>query len=210
MTKADSLLLEEGRMLPLVEDFYTIQGEGRHTGEAAYFIRVAGCDVGCPWCDAQYTWNTRRYAVTDLEEVLKRVRNSHSPMAVITGGEPTLYQLGYLTDRLHALGVKTNLETSGTHPLSGDFDWVCLSPKRRKAPLEENMQLADELKVVIEREDDFAWAEEHAAKVREDCLLYLQVEWGHSAEMMPRIVDYVKAHPRWRISIQTHKYMNIP
>lgn len=210
MSLNENLHLDGGLKLPLVEDFYTIQGEGRHAGEAAYFIRVAGCDVGCAWCDARYTWDLKKYRVVPLDEVLARVSASHAPMVVITGGEPALYPLLPLTRALHGMGVAVNLETSGTHPLSGEFDWVCLSPKRRKAPLEENLLLADELKVVIENEDDFEWAERNAAGVRRDCLLYLQVEWSRSDVMMPRVVEYVKTHPEWRVSIQTHKYMNIP
>ena len=210
MSLTQHLHLEEGLKLPLVEDFYTIQGEGRHAGEAAYFIRVAGCDVGCPWCDAQYTWNLNRYRLTDITEVLARVKASEALMAVITGGEPTLYPLKPLADGLHALGIAVNLETSGTHPLTGDIDWICLSPKRRKAPLEENLRQAHELKVVISDESDFEWAELNAQSVSPHCLLYLQVEWSQTEKMMPRIVDYVKAHPKWRVSIQTHKYMNIP
>lgn len=206
----EDLMLENGRRLPFVEDFYTIQGEGHYAGQAAYFIRVAGCDVGCPWCDAQYTWNLRKFAVEEVETVLSRVAESGTPLAVITGGEPLLYPMEYITSRLHEMGVRVNLETSGSHPFSGKFDWVCLSPKRKKHPLEEAYAHADELKVIIEREEDFEWAEQNAAKVGKDCLKYLQVEWSRSDEMMPRIVDYVKCHPQWFISIQTHKYMRIP
>ena len=206
----DGLELDGGRRLPFAEDFYTIQGEGRYTGCAAYFIRVAGCDVGCPWCDAQYTWNLRKFKVEEVDAVLARVAESGTPLAVITGGEPLIYPMGYLTERLHEMGVQVNLETSGSHAFSGRFDWVCLSPKRKKHPLEEAYDYANELKVVVESEADFEWAEENAAKVGKDCRLYLQVEWSVTDKMMPLIVDYVKAHPKWNISIQTHKYMQIP
>ena len=202
--------LDGGRKLPFVEDFYTVQGEGRFTGFAAYFIRLAGCDVCCPWCDAKYTWNPSKFEAQPIEEVVRRVVASGTRLAVVTGGEPLLYPLGALTEALHDEGVAVNLETSGTHPFSGRFDWVCLSPKRKKEPLAENLRRADELKVVIERMEDFEWAEHNAAQTKADCFLLLQVEWSRTKEMMPHVVEYVKAHPQWHISIQTHKYMNIP
>ncbi len=199
-----------GCKLPLVEDFYTIQGEGYHSGKPAYFIRLGGCNVGCAWCDAKYTWNPRLYPPTDIRTVVERAVACEAQSIVITGGEPLMYPLAPLTEELHARGLKIFLETSGSHPFSGDFDWVCLSPKRRQAPLAEAYGRAHELKVIISDETDFEWAEQSATQVSEECMLYLQPEWSVSAKMMPAIVEYAKRHPRWNISIQSHKYMHIP
>ncbi len=206
----DIELLEGGRLLPLVEDFYTIQGEGFHAGKPAYFIRLGGCDVGCSWCDAKYTWNPKLYPPTAIHTVVERATSCPAQAIVITGGEPLLYPLGPLTEELKKRGLQIFLETSGSHPFSGTFDWVCLSPKRKQAPLEENFCRAHELKVIIESEDDFAWAEQNAAKVQPECRLFLQPEWSVSERIMPSIVEYAKAHPEWNISIQSHKYMHIP
>ncbi len=203
-------LLDEGHKLPLVEDFYTIQGEGFHSGKAAYFIRLGGCDVGCRWCDAKYTWNPKLFPPTPIEVVVERAASYPAQSIVLTGGEPLLYPLDPLTDALHARGLEIFLETSGSHPFSGRFDWVCLSPKRQQPPLKEAYRQADELKVIIELEEDFAWAEENAREVSKGCRLYLQPEWSRSEQIMPLLVEYVKAHPVWNISIQTHKYMHIP
>ncbi len=210
MQTSDSSLFDGGRLLPLVEDFYTIQGEGFHAGKPAYFIRLGGCDVGCRWCDAKYTWNPKLYPPVEVRTIVERATSCPARAIVITGGEPLLYPLEVLTGALHDRGVEVFLETSGSHPFSGRFDWVCLSPKRRQAPLEEAFDRADELKVIVETEEDFAWAERNAARVRRACRLYLQPEWSVSERMMPDIVAYVKAHPQWNISIQTHKYMRIP
>ncbi len=203
-------LLDGGRLLPLVEDFYTIQGEGYHTGKAAYFIRLGGCDVGCRWCDAKYTWNPRLYPPVEVATIVARATACAAQAVVVTGGEPLLYPLGVLTSELHARGLELFLETSGSHPFSGEFDWVCLSPKRQQPPLEEAYARADELKVIVERAEDFAWAELNAARVRPECRLYVQPEWSVSEQVMPLLVEYVKANPRWNISIQSHKYMHIP
>lgn len=203
-------LLDEGRRLPLVEDFYTIQGEGRNAGKPAYFIRLGGCDVGCRWCDAKYTWNPKLYPPVEIGRIIDRALSCPARAIVITGGEPLLYPLDPLTRTLRERGLEIFLETSGSHPFSGCFDWICLSPKRQQPPLEEAFDRADELKVIVEREEDFLWAEENARRVRRSCLLYLQPEWSRAAEMMPRIVEYAKAHPAWSISIQSHKYMRIP
>lgn len=203
-------LLDGGRLLPLVEDFYTIQGEGYHTGKAAYFIRLGGCDVGCRWCDAKYTWNPRLYPPVEVATIVARATACAAHAVVVTGGEPLLYPLGVLTSELHARGLELFLETSGSHPFSGEFDWVCLSPKRQQPPLEEAYVRADELKVIVERAEDFAWAEQNAARVRPECRLYVQPEWSVSEQVMPLLVEYVKANPRWNISIQSHKYMHIP
>lgn len=206
----DSSLFDGGRMLPLVEDFYTIQGEGYHTGKPAYFIRLGGCDVGCRWCDAKYTWNPRLYPPVAVQTVIDRATACPAQAIVITGGEPLLYPLDVLTQTLREKGLQIFLETSGTHAFSGCFDWVCLSPKRQQPPLSEAFDRAHELKVIIETEDDFEWAEQNAAQVSSACMLFLQPEWSAAERMMPAIVEYVKAHPRWNISIQTHKYMHIP
>ena len=203
-------LLDGGRLLPLVEDFYTIQGEGYHTGKAAYFIRLGGCDVGCRWCDAKYTWNPRLYPPVEVATIVARATACAAQAVVVTGGEPLLYPLGVLTSELHARGLELFLETSGSHPFSGELDWVCLSPKRQQPPLEEAYARADELKVIVERAEDFAWAEQNAARVRPECRLYVQPEWSVSEQVMPLLVEYVKANPRWNISIQAHKYMHIP
>ena len=208
--RTDLTLLDGGRLLPLVEDFYTIQGEGYHAGKPAYFIRLGGCDVGCRWCDAKYTWNPRRYPPVEVRTIVDRAAACPAQAIVITGGEPLLYPLELLTGALHEKGLQIFLETSGSHPFSGSFDWVCLSPKRRQAPLEEAFDRAHELKVIVETAEDFEWAERNAARVRPDCRLYLQPEWSVAEATMPSIVEYVKAHPEWNISIQTHKYMHIP
>lgn len=200
----------EGRRLPLVEDFYTIQGEGFHSGKPAYFIRLGGCDVGCSWCDAKYTWNPLSHPLVATDEIVERAASFEAQAIVITGGEPLLYPLDYLTERLHAHGLEIFLETSGSHPLSGEFDWICLSPKRKQPPLAEAFAAASELKVIIETEEDLRWAEECAAKVGEKCMLFMQPEWSRSEQMTPTIVEYVKAHPQWNISIQIHKFMHIP
>lgn len=203
-------ILQGGELLPLVEDFYTIQGEGFHTGKPAYFIRLGGCDVGCKWCDAKYTWNPKLYPPTNIDTVVRRAVECRAQSIVITGGEPLLYPLEPLTTKLKEQGLQIFLETSGSHPFSGTFDWVCLSPKRKQPPLEEAFGRADELKVIIESEEDFEWAEANAAKVGSNCLLYLQPEWSRSGEMMQSIVEYAKANPKWSISIQSHKFMHIP
>lgn len=200
----------EGDRLPLAEDFYTVQGEGFHSGRAAYFVRLGGCDVGCGWCDAKYTWNPERHPLTAVDDIVGRIAASGAQTVVVTGGEPLLYPLDVLTGRLHGPGWSVFLETSGSHPFSGSFDWVCLSPKRRRPPLDEAFDRADELKVVVGAEEDFEWAERNARRVGAHCRLYLQPEWGVAGEIMPALVDYVKAHPQWCISVQTHKYMNIP
>ena len=210
LKSSDIELLEGGRRLPLVEDFYTIQGEGFHAGKPAYFIRLGGCDVGCRWCDAKYTWNPRIFPPTDVDVVVDRAKQCAAQATVITGGEPLLYPLGVLTSSLRDAGLEIFLETSGTHPFSGEFDWVCLSPKRQMPPLAEAYGRAHELKVIIQSEDDFAWAEENARKVGRYCRLYLQPEWSVFENIMPAIVEYAKQNPKWSISTQTHKFMKIP
>ena len=206
----DLELLEGGRKLPLVEDFYTIQGEGYHAGKPAYFIRLGGCDVGCRWCDAKYTWNPKIFPPTPIETIVERASSCKAQAIVITGGEPLLYPLGDLTRELHARGLEIFIETSGTNPISGEFDWICLSPKRQMPPLEEALRRADELKVIIQTQEDLEWAVECSHKVRSKCRLYLQPEWSVYEQIIGDIVEWVKLNPVWNISIQTHKFMHIP
>jgi 7-carboxy-7-deazaguanine synthase len=196
--------------LPVMEHFHTIQGEGHHQGRAAYFIRLAGCDVGCVWCDVKDSWDAGAHPQLPVNQLAETASASMALIAVITGGEPLMYDLTELVDTLHAEGLKVHLETSGAHPLSGDIDWITLSPKKFKAPLPEICGMAHELKVVVFNKSDFAWAEDYAAKVQPECLLYLQPEWGREQEVLPLMVHYVKANPKWRISLQTHKYMHVP
>lgn len=203
-------LLDAGRRLPLVEDFYTIQGEGFHTGKPAYFIRLGGCDVGCRWCDAKLTWNPKLYPPTDVDEIVARAASYAAHAIVITGGEPSLYPLGYITAELKKHGLQIFLETSGAHELSGEFDWICLSPKRQQPPVESIYKRANELKVIVESEDDLIWAEEQAAKVEPGCMLFLQPEWSRYESLIGAMVEYAKQNPKWNISIQTHKFMHIP
>ena len=196
--------------LPVMEAFYTIQGEGAHQGKAAYFIRLGGCDVGCVWCDVKESWDADQHPQLSIEEITEQAAGYPARLAVITGGEPLMHDLTDLCKALHKLGFNINIETSGAHPLSGELDWVCLSPKKFKAPLPEIYQQADELKIIIYNKSDFKWAEEFAARMRPDCQLYLQPEWSKSDQMLPHIVEYVKNNPQWRISLQVHKFMNIP
>jgi organic radical activating enzyme len=196
--------------LPVMEDFHTIQGEGAFTGSAAYFIRLGGCDVGCVWCDVKESWDADVHPKREIDDLVRSAVESGAKMAVITGGEPAMHELNELTKRLREVGLRTHIETSGTHPITGDWHWICFSPKKFKAPLEAVYELADELKVVVYNKHDLEWAETHAAKVRKECQLFLQPEWDRSEVVMPLIIDYVKAHPQWRISLQTHKFMNIP
>lgn len=203
-------LLDEGLSLPLMEQFYTIQGEGYHTGRPAYFIRIGGCDVGCHWCDVKESWDASVHPLTPVDAIVSAATDQPSGTVVITGGEPLTYNLGPLTERLRAAGLAVHLETSGAHPLSGKFDWICLSPKKTMPPKDEFYPMADELKVIVHNRHDFEWAEQHAARVKEGCRLYLQPEWSKAQTMTQTIVDYVMAHPRWNISLQSHKYMGIP
>ncbi|MCG8577057.1 MAG: 7-carboxy-7-deazaguanine synthase QueE [Flavobacteriales bacterium] len=193
-----------------MEQFYTIQGEGFHSGRAAYFIRIAGCDVGCVWCDVKESWEVADDQKMDISELVKAVEESETPFVVITGGEPAMYDLSELTAALKKTGVEIAMETSGAYPIRGTFDWICLSPKKFKLPLEENFAKANEFKVIIFNKHDFKWAEELRTKLNPQCLLYLQTEWDKSEKMLPLIVDYVKGNTKWNISLQTHKYMDIP
>ena len=202
-------LIDKGEMLPLMEDFYTIQGEGFHTGKAAYFIRIGGCDVGCHWCDVKESWNAELHPPTLTDEIVRKA-DAYSSTVVITGGEPLMWSMDYLTDKLKGRGMKVHIETSGAYPLSGTYDWFCLSPKKTKLPTPEAYTRADELKVIFYNKNDFKFAEEQAALVGPECELFLQPEWSKREKMMPLIVDYVMQHPKWKVSLQTHKYLNIP
>ncbi len=202
-------LIDKGEMLPLMEEFYTIQGEGYYTGTAAYFIRIGGCDVGCHWCDVKESWNAELHPATRTDLVVKNA-TKYSNTVVITGGEPLMWNMNYITHHLQKNNVKTHIETSGAYPLSGKWDWICLSPKKNKLPLEKIYQKANELKVIIYNKNDFQFAEEQAAKTNSNAVLFLQPEWSNQEKMTSLIVDYVMQHPKWKISLQTHKYLNIP
>jgi len=203
-------IFESGRKIPLVEEFYTIQGEGFHTGRAAYFIRVGGCDVGCSWCDTKFSWNPSHHPVVPAEHIIEHVLECPAAAVVVTGGEPLMVNMDYLTGLLKKRGIETFLETSGAYPLSGTWDWICLSPKRNMPPAGKICSLADELKVIIEDMADFEWAEKYRRKVGKRCRLFLQPEWSRFEIIIPEIVGYVRKNPQWRISIQIHKYMHIP
>lgn len=196
--------------LPVMEAFYTLQGEGAHQGRAAYFIRLGGCDVGCVWCDVKDSWDASKHPMVSIEEIVSKAHSHPGRLAVVTGGEPLMHQLDALTNALHDAGFETNIETSGSSPLSGHWDWICLSPKKFKAPLDEVIVKANELKVVVFNKHDFEWAEKYAALVNPNCILYLQPEWDKAAEMTPLILNYIQANPQWRLSLQVHKYLNIP
>jgi 7-carboxy-7-deazaguanine synthase len=196
--------------LPVMESFYTIQGEGFHQGKAAYFIRLAGCDVGCHWCDVKDSWDASKHPVIPVEEMVSEAAAYPGRIAVITGGEPLMHNLDLLCKTLHKKGFQTHMETSGSSPLSGSWDWITLSPKKFKAPLPEICQQANELKVVIFNKSDFAWAEKYAALANKHCRLYLQPEWDRAAEVTPLIIDYIKEHPEWQLSLQIHKYIHVP
>lgn len=196
--------------LPLMEAFYTLQGEGFHQGKAAYFIRLGGCDVGCFWCDVKDSWDASKHPLQPIHKIVADAAHFPARIAVVTGGEPLMHQLEPLTTALHEAGFQTHIETSGSHPLSGHWDWICLSPKKFKAPLPGIVALAHELKVVVYNKSDFAWAESFAGAVGPHCRLYLQPEWDKRNEVTPLIIDYIKAHPQWELSLQLHKYINVP
>ena len=209
MNRETKDLIDQGKMLPLMEEFYTIQGEGYHTGKAAYFIRVGGCDVGCHWCDVKESWNAELHPPTLANTIVEHAKK-YSDTVVITGGEPLMWSMDYLTKKLQQHGIKTHIETSGAYSFSGNWDWFCLSPKKTKLPLEEVYKEADELKIIIFNKSDFKFAEEQAAKVGSNCELFLQPEWSKKEKMIELIIDYVMKNPKWKISLQTHKYLNIP
>jgi 7-carboxy-7-deazaguanine synthase len=196
--------------LPVMEDFYTLQGEGSHQGKAAYFIRLGGCDVGCVWCDVKDSWDAAAHPRENIEDLVTKVKQTSAEIVVITGGEPLLHDLTELTSGLKNAGLKTHIETSGSSPLSGEWDWITLSPKKFKAPLEDVAAKAGELKIIIFNKSDFDWAEHWAEKVGPACKLYLQPEWEKASAMTPLIIDYIKANPQWQLSLQIHKYINVP
>ena len=208
LDKNTQVALQKGEILPLMEAFYSLQGEGFYKGTAAYFIRLGGCDVGCHWCDVKESWAAEAHPLVPVDTIVTDAL-AHSKTMIITGGEPLMWNLDLLTQKLRAAGARTHIETSGAHPLSGTFDWICLSPKKIKRPVGDVLQKADELKMVIYNNNDFLFAEEMAAQVSPDCLLYLQPEWSKRNKVIPKIVDYVMAHPQWKASLQMHKYLDI-
>ncbi len=202
-------LVDKGEMLPLMEAFYTIQGEGYHKGTAAYFIRIGGCDVGCHWCDIKESWDAILHPPTLTKTIVDNA-SKNSNTVVVTGGEPLLWEMNPLTSSLKKKGIQTHIETSGAYPLTGSWDWICLSPKKNKLPKEEIYSEANELKIIVCNKDDLRFAEKQANKVNSDCILYLQPEWSKREKMIPQIVDFVMQNPKWKVSLQTHKYLNIP
>ncbi len=221
MMTSEALITNNSTKLPVMESFYTLQGEGFHQGRAAYFIRLGGCDVGCVWCDVKESWDANAHPTFSIDAITEKAKQetglgsnrpatNTKPLVVITGGEPLLHQLDALTAALQQAGFETNIETSGSSPLSGQWNWVCLSPKKFKAPLTEVVKAANELKVVVFNKHDFDWAETYAAQVSPDCKLYLQPEWDKKEAVTPLIIDYIKANPKWELSIQIHKYINVP
>ncbi len=203
-------IFEGGRKLPLVEEFYTIQGEGYHTGKAAYFIRIGGCDVGCSWCDTKFSWNPSLHPVVPAEQIVEHVVAHPAAAVVVTGGEPLMANMDYLTGLLKKKGIETFLETSGAYSLSGDWDWICLSPKKNAPPVGGIHKVAHELKVIVASEEDIQWAIENGDLVDPKCKLYLQPEWSKREAILPMVIEFVKNNPRWMISLQSHKYMRIP
>lgn len=210
MNIPESALLEGGRKLPVMEEFYTLQGEGFNMGRAAYFIRLGGCDVGCAWCDSKETWNASLFPPVPVDDVVERASLHPAKTVVVTGGEPSLYPLDIFTASLKEKGIATMLETSGAYPLSGEWDWICLSPKKNVPPRKDIYGRANELKVIIQNKADLQWAEKNAVYVSADCQLFLQPEWSVAESIMDTLTQYVMEHPQWRISLQSHKYMRIP
>ena len=209
LTQEIQTAIDKGQMLPLMEEFYTIQGEGYHTGKAAYFIRIGGCDVGCHWCDVKESWNAEIHPPTSVDHIVENA-SKYSETVVVTGGEPLMWDMALLTQKLKDKNKRVHIETSGAYALTGTWDWICLSPKKNKLPTETVYAAANELKVIIHNKHDFVFAEEQAAKVNGNATLFLQPEWSKREEMTPLIVDYVMNNPKWRISLQTHKFLNIP
>lgn len=193
-----------------MERFYTIQGEGFHQGKAAYFIRLAGCNVGCTWCDVKESWDASEHEIVPISQLKKDLKQTNAQIVVVTGGEPAMYNLVALTAMIHSLGMRTHIETSGAYPITGAWDWICISPKRFKKALEENLPLANELKVIVSHKNDFRFAQNYTKQVGENCHTYLQPEWNMAEDLMPEIIVFVKQNPRYQISLQVHKYLNIP
>jgi 7-carboxy-7-deazaguanine synthase len=209
LAKEVQIEVDKGAMLPLMEEFYTIQGEGFHTGTAAYFIRIGGCDVGCHWCDVKESWNAALHPPTSTEVIVANAKK-YADTVVVTGGEPLMWDMTVLTQKLREFNLKVHIETSGAYELTGVWDWICLSPKKNKLPAQTVYEKANELKVIIFNKHDFIFAEEQAEMVNSNAILFLQPEWSKKEEMTPMIVDYVMNNPKWRVSLQTHKYLNIP
>jgi organic radical activating enzyme len=209
LSKETQLAVDKGEMLPLMEEFYTIQGEGYHTGTAAYFIRIGGCDVGCHWCDVKESWNAALHPPTNTNIIVENAKK-YADTVVVTGGEPLTWDMTLLTQKLKDNNLKAHIETSGAYPVTGTWDWFCLSPKKNKLPVDDAYAIANELKVIVYNKHDFIFAEEQAVKVNNNAILFLQPEWSKKEEMTPLIVDYVMNNPKWRVSLQTHKYLNIP
>ncbi|HEX2970107.1 MAG TPA: 7-carboxy-7-deazaguanine synthase QueE [Bacteroidales bacterium] len=201
---------ENGEKLPLVEEFYTLQGEGFHAGKAAYFIRIGGCDIGCSWCDSRFAWRSGIHPSVSVDVIVRHAVESGTDSVVVTGGEPLMWNLDLLCKGLKDNGINTYIETSGAYPLSGTWDWICLSPKKNMPPLDYICEIADELKVIIQDAGDFEWAEKYRTKVNDNCKLYLQPEWSRFKQITPEIVDYIKKNYFWRVSLQIHKFMHIP
>ena len=209
MDKKRKLLLEKLELLPIMKSFYTIQGEGYHKGTASYFIRTGGCDVGCHWCDVKESWDEEAHPIIPIKVIVQKSLE-FSDCVIVTGGEPLMWNMSPLTRELKKVNKKTHIETSGSYPLTGDWDWVCLSPKKAKLPIDDAYKYADELKIIIYNNHDFIFAQEQAQKVNNKAILYLQPEWGKREKMMPLMVEFVKKNPKWKLSLQTHKYLNIP
>lgn len=203
-------IFEGGKKLPLIQEFYTIQGEGFHTGKAAYFIRIGGCDIGCSWCDTKVSWNIDTHILAFTDDIIEKAYNSEAKSIVVTGGEPTSYDLNYLCKKAKEKGLQTFIETSGAYKLTGEWDWICLSPKQQKPPKKEIYEIADELKIIIFNDSDFYWAEEVSQYVSDKCKLYLQPEWSRRNDNTPKIIEYIKKNPKWNLSVQLHKYLQIP
>ena len=206
----NEIINDTATALPVMEHFYTLQGEGYHQGKAAYFIRLAGCDVGCVWCDVKESWEADKHPKISINELINAVKKTSTKIVVITGGEPLMYNLDELTGALNRAGLQTNIETSGSHPLSGAWDWICLSPKKFKAPIPSIVPQAHELKIVIFNKSDFDWAEKYAAQVSATCKLYLSPEWDKREQVTRLLIEYIKANPKWELSLQIHKYINVP
>jgi organic radical activating enzyme len=210
MVEKETDFISDGAKLPVVEEFFSLQGEGFHTGKAAYFIRLGGCDIGCNWCDSRFSWNPDLHPMVATKVIIDRVIESGADSVVVTGGEPLMWTLDLLCNGLKSENISTFIETSGAYPLSGTWDWICLSPKQNMPPVSEICKVADELKVIIQDRSDFEWAEKYHGMVSNECRLYLQPEWSIFETIIPEIVEYIKKNPTWRISLQAHKYMHIP
>ena len=210
MENKTQLLLDAGELLPLMESFYSIQGEGYFSGSPAFFLRIGGCDVGCHWCDVKESWDANLHPLTAVKDIVKLIGKNKVDTVVVTGGEPLMWNMSFLTDSLRQKGLKVHLETSGSYPLSGKFDWICLSPKKNQRALDEIQQLANELKIIVQNKHDLKWAKQQQKEVSKSCELYLQPEWSKKDEVTPLITDFVMKNTDWQISLQIHKYMNLP